>query len=420
MRFNSLEDWLLWQQSCHPNEIELGLDRVSRVAKSMALDLNEPTVITVAGTNGKGSTVAVLNKLLLSAGYTVGCFTSPHFLRYNERIQVNGSEVSDRLIMDSFQRIDNSRGEIPLTYFEFGTLAAIDICQQAALDFVILEVGLGGRLDAVNIIDADLAVITSIAIDHEEWLGSDREQIGREKAGIMRPGKIAISTGLNPPDSLAEVADDLGLSFYQAGRDFSYAIAGDARSMQWEGLKRGNIPVSMPALEFPDLPEESVSGALQALHLLDIDLEKIDFSCLSSISLPGRFQQLNVEGKNIVLDVAHNPAAAEKLAHNLNRSPVKGQTIALLALMADKDINGIIDPLRSLVDRWSLPELRDVPRAMLAADLAAILAEDSSDNISCCESVERGFNEALSTMQPDDRLLVFGSFFTVAAVLAIV
>jgi dihydrofolate synthase/folylpolyglutamate synthase len=417
MRFDTLEKWLVWQESCHSSEIELGLERVGQVASIMGLTLDGSKVVTVAGTNGKGSTVAVLNALLRSAGYSVACFTSPHFLRYNERIRLDDNEVSDQLLIESFDRIDQARGNIPLTFFEFGTLAAIDICQRHNADVILLEVGLGGRLDAVNIIDADIAVITSIDIDHQDWLGSDREQIGREKAGVMRSGKPAISAGLKPPASLQEEADQVGAPLYQAGRDFFHQSAGEGDLWSWRGRSIGDQLIELPELHFPSLPAESVSAALQTLPLLGLPIDNVDYSCLTGVDLTGRFQCMVLDNKQLVLDVAHNPAAASYLAIRLQESRRCGRTIALVAVMADKDIEGIVEPLKDSFDAWYTVELEGVPRAMAATALAEKISAMTQVEVIVGNSMPVACTDALSTMKKDDRLVVFGSFFTVAELL---
>ena len=417
MRFDTLNEWLVWQESCHSSEIELGLERVGAVARAMGLTLDRSKVITVAGTNGKGSTVAVLNTLLRSAGYSAACFTSPHFLRYNERIKLDDCDVSDQLLIESFDRIDQARGTIPLTFFEFGTLAAIDICQHHNADVILLEVGLGGRLDAVNIIDADIAVITSIDIDHEDWLGSDREQIGREKAGIMRSGKPTVSAGLTPPASLQIEADKIGTTIYQAGRDFMYRQAREHGRWNWSGQSIDGQPVELLALQFPSLPAESVSAALQTLQLLDLPITKIDYNSLANVDLTGRFQCRVIEGKQVVLDVAHNPAAASYLAKRLQQTHGVGRTIALVAVMADKDIDGIVEPLINSFDTWYALELADVPRAMKASALAKKISSLTDVDVHVISTIAIAFSDALSMMEKEDRLVVFGSFFTVAGLL---
>lgn len=413
MRFDKLQDWLQWQESCHPNEIELGLERVGNVAKAMAVSLSDCQVITVAGTNGKGSCVATLNALLLSAGYRVGCYTSPHFLRYNERVMLNGFPVDDQTLMKSFQRIDDARAETALTYFEFGTLAALDIFERSALDVVVLEVGLGGRLDAVNIIDTDVAVVTSIDVDHQDWLGSDREQIGREKAGIFRVGKPAISAGLNPPASLRLAAQECGAEFYQAGQHFQYD---DTR---WSGTNLSQQTVEYSDLPEPRLPRESVAAAIQAIQLLPLPVAGTDYAILNDIQLPGRFQQIDIKGKQVILDVAHNPAAASYLSRRLQSQVCRGQTFALMSVMNDKDLDGIVTALNATIDSWFIADQPNNNRAMLASEMAAELAQHNIESIDISKNIQQACQRVLSLMEKADRLVVFGSFFTVAEVLTL-
>ncbi|ARN75926.1 bifunctional tetrahydrofolate synthase/dihydrofolate synthase [Oceanicoccus sagamiensis] len=410
MRFDQLQDWLEWQESCHPSEIELGLERVASVAQAMAISLTDCQVITVAGTNGKGSCVATLNALLLSAGYRVGCYTSPHFIHYNERVMLNGVAVSDRALMESFQRIDDARADTSLTYFEFGTLAALDIFERSALDVVVLEVGLGGRLDAVNIIDADIAVVTSIDVDHQDWLGSDREQIGREKAGVFRANKPAISAGLTPPQSLRQAAQACGAEFYQAGESFVIEQG------RWAGLDKvgQSLERVLPELK---LPAESVAAAIQAIYLLPLSTTAIDFTTLATVQLPGRFQTIMADDKQLILDVAHNPAAASYLSQRLQKLPCKGRTFSLLSVMKDKDLVGIVTALREDIDVWCIADQPDNARSMPADNIVAILEQQGAAAISQYRTIGLAYQEILAQMEPVDRLVVFGSFFTVAEVL---
>ena len=409
MRFTQLQDWLTWIESCHPNEIELGLERVAGVAKQLGCDFSVTQVVTVAGTNGKGSCVAALSAVLQAAGYRSGCYTSPHFIRYNERIQIDGKEIDDQSLVDSFARIDDARGDVQLTYFEYGTLAALDILCRAELDVVILEVGLGGRLDAVNIIDANIAIVTSIAVDHEAWLGSDPEAIGFEKAGIFRSGKPALCGDPLPPSSVEAHAQSSGALFYQRGRDFN--IDKSAQALSWIASDK---QITLPELS---LPLDSVAVAIQALQLLNLTIADDAYQALAGVVLRGRFQQLRVEGKAVILDVAHNPAAAALLAKNLAATPCFGRTLALTAVMADKDLAGLIEPLRDGVDAWFLAGLKNNPRALPAAQFADALAEQGVGMISVSKNIRQAFRRALSMMAADDRLVVFGSFFTVAEVM---
>lgn len=399
----------MWIESCHPDEIELGLERVAVVAKQLGCDFSSMKVITVAGTNGKGSCVAALSAILQSAGYRSGCYTSPHFIHYNERIQLEGQDIDDQSLVDSFARIDQARGDTQLTYFEYGTLAALDILSRAQLDVVILEVGLGGRLDAVNIIDADVAIVTSIAIDHEAWLGSDRETIGFEKAGIFRADKAAICGDPHPPRSIEAHAQSCGAVFYQRGRDFDLHKRGDA--LLWSTTDK---QFALPELS---LPSDSVAVAIQALQLLDLAIAEDAYQVLAKVVLSGRFQQAQAEGKVVILDVAHNPAAAGLLAENLAGQPCSGRTLALTAVMADKDIAGLIEPLRTHVDAWFVANLKNNPRALPAEKFSDALIDQGVSMVSVSKNIRQAYRRALSMMAPDDRLLVFGSFFTVAEVM---
>lgn len=420
MRCNTLPEWLQWLESCHPSDIELGLERVAAVATNMSLTAMTSKVITVAGTNGKGSCVASLNALLLSAGYRVGCYTSPHFIDYNERVVINAKPVTDALLMASFERIDRARGEIALTYFEFGTLAALDIFNHSELDVIVLEVGLGGRLDAVNIVDADVSVVTSIDLDHSDWLGFDREKIGMEKAGIYRSQRPAISAGLQPPASLRQVAASKRAPFFQAGEHYNFGLSAEGSAHWfWRGQNYQGQPLQLE-LAPPALPQESVAAAIQALQLLGLPLDNVDYGCVAKVALPGRFQQLEFNRRQLILDVAHNPAAATFLAAQLTSKPCKGRTFALLAVMADKDVGGIVKPLIGCFDSWFVGQLPTNQRAMPPTELAALLQQQGAGEVRECATMSQAFEQALLLLEPEDRLVVFGSFFTVAAVLAII
>ena len=429
MRFETLDGWLNWQESLHPNEIDLGLDRVSQVLAR--LDLLNPnfTVITVAGTNGKGSSVAMLQSILLAAGYRVGTYTSPHLLRYNERIQISGVPVNDEVLCESFERVDQARGlssqtgleKISLTYFEFGTLVAIDIFQRANVQIALLEVGLGGRLDAVNVLDADVALITAIDIDHQSWLGTDRETIAREKAGILRPGQAAVCSDPNPPASLVDVAEKLATQLLLQGEDFEATIVDasiDEKSWSWGGVAGQMAGLPMPALagDFQVVNAAGVLAVVEQLHERrfiprPVGEQKIALG-LKNASLPGRFQIIGDKPKQI-LDVAHNPHSAKALADSLGQQTCRGKTRAVLAMLADKDIPAVLSSMSGLVDQWYLASL-DVPRAATAQQL-----EDALDgrDTHIFNDVDSAHQAALSDADPEDRVVVFGSFYTVAEVL---
>ncbi len=435
MRFETLHDWLSWQETLHPNEIDLGLDRVAQV--QARLDLTNPkfTVITVAGTNGKGSSVAMLQSILLAAGYRVGAYTSPHFLRYNERIQINGVPVDDGTLCESFERVDQARGlsshedsqKVSLTYFEFGTLAAIDIFQRANVQIALLEVGLGGRLDAVNILDADVALITAVDIDHQNWLGDDRETIAREKAGILRPGQAAICSDPNPPAALVDVAEKLATPLLLQGNDFEATIVDaaitDANNVEkrwnWSGLAGQMLDLPMPALA-GDFQVANAAGVLAVVEQLyehrfipkPINEHEIALG-LENARLPGRFQIIDEKPVQI-LDVAHNPHSASALANNLRQLPCQGKTRAVLAMLADKDIPAVIACLSGLVDQWYLAPL-DVPRGAGSQQLMDALGGQNSHIF---DNVISAHQAALNEANPEDRIVVFGSFYTVAEVLS--
>ena len=416
MRFQTLAEWLSWQEGLHPSEIDLGLDRVCAVLLGLGNEQLNCAVISVAGTNGKGSSVAMLEAIYLAAGYRVGSYTSPHLLTYNERVRLNGEPVADQLLCDAFERIDQTRGETSLTYFEFGTLAAIEIFAQNNLDVVIMEVGLGGRLDATNVLDADVALITPIDLDHADWLGNDREVIGREKAGIMRAGRPAVCGDMNPPASLQQVAAELGAQLFQSGRDFSFVD----QSGQWRWLSGERVRDA--------LPEPALRGAFQkanaaaVLMVTELLAKRLPLSQsqiregLANVTVPGRFQVLPGDVP-LILDVAHNPQAARALAANLSAWPMPGKVYAVTAMMADKEIAEIMAVMASVVNHWSLTSV-DLPRAATTEQLATVLAEVApAAEYELCASVDAALGGLEAKIQPNDRVVVFGSFYTVAEVM---
>lgn len=413
MSFSSLPEWLTWLEQCHPREIDLGLERVSEVAARLHLPHGHRSLV-VAGTNGKGSCVAASSALLQCSGLRVGSYTSPHLLRYNERICVDGIAVDDELICRAFSAINRAQGDISLTYFEVGTLAALWIFRELAVDIAVLEVGLGGRLDAVNIVDAEVTVVTSIDIDHESWLGSDRETIGREKAGIFRAGVPAICADPAPPASLQDCARNVGAHWLPLGESFSYQTNADG-SWNWQAGEGSHR--QLPALSLP-LP--SVAAALMALDRLGVTLSTAVIArCLSGLTLPGRMQKMVFRGRQLLLDVAHNPSATAYLASKLEALPSNGQRYAIVAMMADKDIAASLAPMVPQVDHWALALLADVPRAASPGILAGHLAAQgvTSTRTGTLAGLLEEFVKASSEA---DTLVIFGSFFTVSAALAIV
>ena len=417
MRFQTLDAWLSWQESLHPSEIDLGLDRVRTVLQRLGHEQFACPVITVAGTNGKGSSVAMLEAVYLAAGYRVGAYTSPHLLSYNERVRINGVLVDDQSLCNAFEQIDQARGETSLTYFEFGTLAAIEIFANANLDVVIMEVGLGGRLDAVNVLDADVALITPIALDHADWLGSDRETIGREKAGIMRAGQPVVCGDTDPPATVQQVADSLGAKLYQAGRDFSWQVQGE--QWRWCGPERVRDALPEPALR-GRFQLDNAAAVLMVTELLAARLPISQAHVregLANAKVLGRFQVLTGEVP-LILDVAHNPQAAEALAANLAAWPMPGRVFAVTAMMADKEIDAIFVAMAGVVDYWCLTSV-DLPRAAKAEALVTALQKVAAQaDYELCPSVTGALQALEGRVQPNDRVVVFGSFYTVAEVLA--
>ncbi|MCB1668537.1 MAG: bifunctional tetrahydrofolate synthase/dihydrofolate synthase [Porticoccaceae bacterium] len=386
----SLAEWLTLLERRHPSEIDLGLERIAQVADRLQLNSPAAKVITIAGTNGKGSCVTVLERLLCDAGIAVGAYSSPHLLHYNERIRINGSDSSDESICRAFEQIERARGDTSLTYFEFGTLAALLIMRDARVDVAILEVGLGGRLDAVNIVDADVAIVTSIALDHQDWLGSDLNVIAGEKAAIARAEKPLIYGGDQMLPAITDTAKNTGARLLHLKQDFYF-----------------DLPTPLV------LPEASVQCALQALSFVAPEVSKsLDLLRLKDITLRGRFQKVLVDDVMVILDVAHNPAAASRLAFKLKEIEAKGHLRAVAGIMADKDMAGIVAPLNELVDDWFPVEIPGQSRAADRKEWQGILC-----NTRVHESVEAGFETALSRSEAGDTLLVFGSFFTVAPVL---
>ncbi len=403
----SLEDWLFRIGSLHGTEIELGLDRVRQVAKRLKLLPLQARVVLVGGTNGKGSTCAMMEQILLASGRTVAVFSSPHLIRYTERLRLNSRELSEQDHCRAFAAVDGARGDISLTYFEFSTLAALWLCQQHKPQVVLLEVGLGGRLDATNIVDADVAVITSVDIDHQAFLGDNREDIAREKAGIGRENRPLVCGEPNAPASLAATTGQIGARLIQVGRDFSYQQDGEHWSFR--GLK------SRAQLPLPRLPLANAATALATLDELGLAIsDQALAEGLSQAGLPGRMQVWQQEPL-VLLDVAHNPHAAHYLNERLQAWPGQGRVIAVCAMLADKDMTGTLAQM-TRVDQWLLAELPQSPRAARAQTLAQLLPQQVP--AATFATVGQALDEALSQAGPQDMVIVFGSFYTVAEVLA--
>jgi dihydrofolate synthase/folylpolyglutamate synthase len=417
----TLADWLAKLETMHPKTIDMGLERVQQVRERMGIHFDCP-VITVGGTNGKGSTCAMLESILLQAGYRVGLYTSPHLLDFNERARIGGESVSDDALIESFAAVEAQRAGVSLTYFEFTTLAILRLFADAKLDAVILEVGLGGRLDAVNVIDADVAIVTSVDIDHTEYLGSTREQIGFEKAGIFRPGKVAICSDPVPPQSLVDHAEAIGADLWLSGRDFNYA--GDKQQWNYGGRNQRRNALGYPSLRGANqlLNASAALAALEALRQrLPVGAQEVRTG-LAMVDLPGRFQVL--PGRpTVILDVAHNPHAAATLAQNLDNMGFHPYTYAVFGAMQDKDIDGVIAQLKDRIDHWCVTDL-PVPRAasaehikdkLLDAGVAGVV--DGEYSIETFASPAAAFANARSRAGENDRIAVFGSFLTVAGVM---
>lgn len=407
--------WLAHLESLHPKTIELGLERVAAVRQRLQLHVTAP-IVTVGGTNGKGSTCAMLESILRAAGYRVGLYTSPHLLCYNERVRLNGVQADDAALCEAFAAVEAGRGDIPLTYFEFGTLAALWLFVREKMDVLILEVGLGGRLDAVNAFDADCAIVTSVAVDHTDYLGETRAAIGHEKAGIFRPDRPAICAEADAPQSVAHHAAEVAARFLQIGRDFGF-YAEQEQWRFWSGNQR------YAALPYPALRGayqlNNAAAALEALEQLKQRLPVTRNEIrrgLLEVSLPGRFQVL--PGKpQVVLDVAHNPHAAAALAGNLAAMPPAGKTIAVFAMLRNKDIAGVVQALSATVDVWLVAGI-DQPRGAAAGELLAVLRRQGlADRALPFTDIVAAYRHACNMAGDDDRIAAFGSFYTVADIL---
>jgi dihydrofolate synthase/folylpolyglutamate synthase len=415
MSGRSLAEWLDYIERIHPKSIQLGLERVAKVRDMLARS-SSAALFTVAGTNGKGSTCAMLEAILIAAGYRVGLYTSPHLLRYNERVRLDGAPVSDARLCAAFETIERARAEITLTYFEFGTLAAWEIFAAEALDAVILEVGLGGRLDAVNAFETDCALLTSVDLDHMDYLGDTRERIGSEKAGIFRGRKPAVVADPDPPRSVLEHAGAVGADLWLIGRDFGYLREGQQWMFWGRGLRRGGL--APPVLR----GERQLANASAALAALDALRARLPVAMqdirngLAHVDLPARFQVL--PGRpTVVLDVAHNPQAAGVLAENLAGMGFYPETYAVFGMLRDKDIDGVCRALKDRISTWFAADL-SVPRGAGAKVLADALASaGAAGDVLCFRNPLEAYAAARKRANENDRIVVFGSFHTVAEVM---
>ena len=399
-----LATWLSYLENLHSKTIDLGLERVSRVAGQLDVLQPAPFVFTVAGTNGKGTTCRTLETILMAAGYKVGVYSSPHLVRYTERVRVQGAELAESAHTASFAAIEAGRGDTSLTYFEYGTLSALWLFKQAKLDVVILEVGLGGRLDATNIVDANVAVVTSIALDHTDWLGPDRESIGREKAGVFRANRPAVVGEPDMPHTIADVAHEKGALLLQRNVDWRYTVEGDSWTFSDAQGELRNLPL-------PNVPQPNAATALAALRASGLEVsEAVIREGIASAILPGRFQTIQLEPR-VILDVAHNPHAAAYLAGRLKSLPKTGRVLAVIGMLHDKDIAGTLACLEDVVDSWYCAPLEG-PRGATAEQLREHLRAGT-----VFISVVQAWHAAIADAAPEDTVLVCGSFHTVAHVM---
>jgi len=423
--FSNLQSWLAFLETAHPVGIDMGLTRIKKVQEALNFKIVCP-VITVAGTNGKGSICAFLESIYSEAGYRVACHTSPHFLDFTERARINRQSVSEQQMLQHFHAVEKARSSldelVSLTYFEFTTLAILHLFASMELDVVILEVGLGGRLDAVNIIDADCAIIASIDLDHTALLGHTRELIAVEKAGIMRPGKIAICADPLPPSTLVEYADQLGVDLWLHGRDFN--VSGDQQQWGWSGRTRRVNGLAYPALRGANqlINAAAVIAALMSLRdLLPVGVQAIR-NGFAMVDLPGRFQVLAGQ-PTVVLDVAHNPHASSALAASLDKMGYFPFTYAIFGVMSDKDIEGVIRPMLGIVDYWHCVNLPS-PRAATAQQIQQILEKlgvknTNESGVTSHLTVDEAYQKTSEQIGQNDRMVIFGSFLTVSAVMAL-
>ncbi|SEL61088.1 dihydrofolate synthase / folylpolyglutamate synthase [Atopomonas hussainii] len=415
---SSLAQWLSYLEQLHPSSIDMGLARLQQVAERLQLSRPAKHVLTVTGTNGKGSTCAFLNGLLSAQGLRAGVYTSPHLERYNERVRIAGQLASDAQLVAAFSQIEAARGEISLTYFEFGTLAAFMLFAEAQLDVAVLEVGLGGRLDAVNLVDADVAVITSIGLDHAEYLGNSRESVAFEKAGIMRAGKPAVCGDRLPPEPLLSKAAELGAPLLVRDQAFYLAWAGQGETLcwHWQGRSASGELLELHDLPLLSLPEDNAAVALQAYALLGYPLERdAVIQALSASHVMGRMQRIELAGayagRSLILDVGHNPHAMQFVAERLQRLPCAGRRLAVFGLLADKDLVGVVEALKPLVDSWVVADL-PTPRARPSREIVQCLAAQSLP-AQAYPCVADALQAQLQASQAGDQILLLGSFYTV-------
>ncbi len=415
------QQWLAYIEALHPKSIEMGLTRVNAVAKNLAINPSFP-IITVAGTNGKGSTCAMLSQIYTESGFVVGCYTSPHLMRYNERVRINHQDISDAGLCLAFAAVEQARGNIALTYFEMGTLAAMWHFCQSKVDVVVLEVGLGGRLDAVNIFEPACCIVTTIDLDHMEYLGDTREEIGFEKAGIFRPHILAICGDENPPNSLIDYAKQINAPLKLINRDFS--VIKTVNGWQYAEKETDHLlnDQRLPKLLLPNLGlqgdfqlNNAACAVCAVQHLqavLPVAIKHI-YSALQAVKLIGRFYSICTK-PNIIADVAHNPHAALSLAHNLQTTPCAGNTLAVFSMLADKDIDGVIQAVSAYIHQWFIADNHTARGASAQALHAKLMKQNRTAQIRAYSDVASALNAACDIVTENDRIIVFGSFYTVA------
>ncbi|WP_372881521.1 bifunctional tetrahydrofolate synthase/dihydrofolate synthase [Psychromonas sp.] len=409
----TLPQWLAYIEKLHPSEIELGLTRINKVATDLQLVDFDAKVITVGGTNGKGTTCAFLEEILIQAGYKVGVYSSPHIQRYSERLRINKQELSEQAHCQAFSVIEKARAETSLSYFEYATLGCLYLLKQAQCDYILLEVGLGGRLDATNVVESDISVITTVDIDHVDWLGDDREKIGFEKAGIFRAGKAVICGELNPPLSLQNYATKLDCAISYAGKDFSYQVTGE----QWNWYGKQVIE----GIRLPLLPVQNASTALAVIEALQLDIEsKVLKEAIENASLAGRLQKLSTGAPcDLYLDVAHNPQSAKYLASQLqiikSRKSKECKVYAIIGMLADKDMNGTFNQINSEIDFCNLITL-DCYRGASAALLLENYkhSKNAQGSADCFENIAAAYKSVVNKASASDIIVIFGSFHTVS------
>ena len=401
-----LAKWLSYIEQIHNTEIDLGLERSAQVLANLNIDFSFAKVITVAGTNGKGTTCAFLENALLAIGKSVAVYSSPHIERFNERLRINKRDIDDISLVEAFRLVEQARGDISLSYYEFTTLAAFIVLMVKKPEYIILEVGLGGRLDATNIIDSDIAVITTIDLDHQAFLGDNREAIGKEKAGIMRSNRPAVIGELDMPSSISEFADEIGANLFARGQHFT--VSGEQGTWMWQSNQH-----SLSLLNQPHIPRDNVATALKVLSLLDYPLsQELVNQLINETRVSGR-TELFKRKSDVILDVGHNPQAARYLHSFLKAKPYK-KIHAVIGMMHDKDIKSTLDEVSEIIEHWYLAKL-DMPRAASAQEISTQLT-DKQANVNCFDNVYDAFKMAEQNAEKDDLVLVFGSFFTVAPI----